>query len=115
MSANDAKWARLWAEAHDAGMSAGEANVPVPIVIAGYAPIDDGLCGFAWITVRPGTTSFARWLAKHKKASRGYYGGMELWVHQFDQSYEKKLAYAQAFAETLVMSGVKATHGGRLD
>ena len=84
-------------------------------IIKAYPPVMGGVCGFSWITVRPGTSSFARWLAKNKRASRGYYGGIELWIREFGQSMEKKLAYSEAFSQVLRDAGIKAYAGSRMD
>ncbi len=118
----------LYALAHAAGMAAAERMNPTPIVVAEHAsPLDDsspikrayyipgGVCGFAWIVVKPGTCSLARWLAKTGKAKRGYYGGMQIWVSDFGQSMEKKEAYATAFANALSINGVKAYADSRMD
>jgi hypothetical protein len=120
----------LFHSAHKAGMEAGNAAVPTPMcvvehanafddnspVVRAYAPIAEGVCGFAWISVRPGNSAFARWL---KRSGNGrtdsYYGGVSVWVSQFGQSYERKRAYARAFAEVLTAEGVKAYASGRLD
>ena len=44
-----------------------------------------------------------------------YYGGWTIWVGDFGQSYERKMAYAGAFAEVLQKHGIKAYANGRLD
>ena len=118
----------LYEEAHSAGMSAGGSHVPQPMVVEQHEnPIDDnspvekrwyvpeGLCGFAWINVRPGTCAFARWAVREKLARKAYGGGIEFWVSEFNQSVEKKEKYARAFAEVLRKHGVTAYPGSRLD
>jgi hypothetical protein len=122
------EWAALYDKAHAAGMEAGEGHNPAPMVVTQRADVLDdtsavknawfvpeGVCGFAWVTVTPGTCSFAKWLAKNHDARKGYYGGMELWVGYFNQSYERKMAYAEAFASVVSEAGVKCYAGGRLD
>lgn len=121
-------WQALYDKAHAAGMAAGESNTPTPMVVAQHAnPLDDkspvekayfvseGACGFAWITVHPGNCSFAVWLRKQGLARKAYHGGMEIWVHQFNQSISRKEAYADAFAKVLTEAGIKAYSGSRLD
>ena len=119
----------LFNKAHAAGMAAGEAARPVPMhvvqrehpfddsspIVKRYAPVMDGVCGFGYVKVRPGNSSFARWLVKNKRAFKAYYGGIEFSVHQFNQSYERKVAYAAAFAEILCEAGVQAYGYGRVD
>lgn len=108
----------LYAAAKAAGSAAGAAAAPRPMTVASgekswYVP--EGVCGFAWVTVRPATTPFARWLKKMGYARPAYGGGLCLWVSEFNQSYERKLAAATAMAEVLRAEGVSAYADGRLD
>lgn len=108
----------LYARAHAAGQAAVEEITPTPMVVTdGHRQwhIADGMCGFAWITVRPGNSPFANWLKKNGHARPAYGGGVQIWVSDYNQSIERKYAYAQAFAEVLVKAGVKAYAGSRLD
>lgn len=84
--------------------------------------VADGVCGFAWVDVYPehkGTTRLGkderRALEangfKKKFEGKGYY----MWVSDYNQSMQKKEAYARAFAEVLRENGVKAYSGSRLD
>lgn len=110
-------WASvLYAQAHEAGMAAGKAHQPVPMIVSEhanplndnspvvkvYAPVMGGVCGFAWIKIRPARGAFVNWL-KVKKIGRvdSYSGGYSISVHQFGQSMECKEAYAGAFAQVL--------------
>ena len=88
-------------------------------------------CGFAWVTIRPATHSFVRWLQKEAKAmggqsnsvarttygSRGYYGGWQLWNPSGwgGQWMPAKIAGAAAFARVLNENGVPASVESRLD
>jgi hypothetical protein len=111
--------AQLFAAAHAAGMAAGNAAVPTPMTVVDtisghvYLPVAAGVCGFAWINV-PGNSAFGRY-AKKRGYSKGYPSGINIWVREFGQSYERKMAYAQAFAAVLKEAGVKAYASGRLD
>ena len=119
----------LYQQAHLSGMVAGKASIPTPMIVQQHKNqlddsssvteswyVGDGVCGFAWIQVKPGTCSFARWLVKEGKGKRdSYYGGISIWVREFNQSYERKMAYAQAFANMLVTAGIRASSNGRLD
>lgn len=121
--------AQLFDLADLAGRDAAEAAVPTPMIVVQRAnPLDDnspivkqyepvmgGVCGFAWVVVRPGTSAFARWIKANKGARKHYYGGMELWVSRYGQSMERKEAYAQAFAKVLRDHGVDAYAGSRMD
>lgn len=118
----------IYSEADAAGRKAAEAVVPVPMyvvqradplndnspVVKAYPPVMDGVCGFAWVTVRPGNSGFAKYL-KAKGAHKGYYGGVELWVSGYNQSMTRKEAYAYAFADVCQKYGIKAYAGSRMD
>lgn len=125
----------LWDRAQKAGREAAESAVPSPMVVyeadglsdrpkpggdAWY--VSEGVCGFAWILVRPGNSSFAHWLKKQGLATKAYYGGVSHWIGQYGQSYERKMAHAQAAAQVLReglegmgMGNVKVYGQGRLD
>lgn len=111
---------KLWKRAHAAGIAAGVAARPVPMTVlqdgAPLETIDDGACGFAWVTVHPGNCSFARWAAITHGATKAYTGGMQVkWVSEFGQSEARKHAYAVAFAQVLRDAGITAYAGSRLD
>ena len=109
--------------------AAGKAFTPTPMtVVEPSNPLDDaspprqtwhvpeGVCGFAWVNVSPGNSSFARWLSKNGLAGKSYYGGVDIWISAFGQSYERKMAAAEAMAEELRSSlNIKAYASGRLD
>lgn len=126
----------LYNKAHAAGLKAGQDAVPNPMIVGsprnpmgslmggddgGLDPnkdmwyVSEGVCGFAWVTVRPGNSSFARRLASLGIGHKAYYGGWEIWVGEFGQSMARKEAYAQAFAEVLREAGVQAFAGSRMD
>ena len=84
--------------------------------------VEDGVCGFAWVDIYPqhkGTTTLGKMERKvyeacgFKKAfeSKKYYK----WISDYNQSMQKKEAYARAFAEVLRANGLKAYSGSRLD
>ena len=109
----------IYADAWMAGVEAATAHKPRPMIISDgtgrvvdYVP--DGMCGFAWVRV-PGNTSFGKWLAKHKGARPGYPKGLEVWIGDYEQSYERKAAHARAMAAYLVAHGIEAWAGYRLD
>jgi len=91
---------------------------PSPMRVVGMGTdyiVNDGVCGFAWINIKPGTSRFARYLKEKGIARKAYEGGINIWVHQFGQSYEKKMSYARAFASVLQREGIRAYASGRLD
>jgi len=109
---------RLTVEAHCAGIKAGEEAFPTPMVVVGGGQryvVDEGACGFAWISVHPGNCSFAIWAKKNLGYTKAYGGGVQRWVHEFNQSITRKEAYARAYAEVLQDAGIKAYMGSRLD
>ena len=117
--------------AEAAGDAAAQACRPRPIIIG--SPKDgifgneidyskttyyesDGLCGFAWINIKPGTSAFARHLRASGRARADYYyGGVTVWVSGYNQSVERKEAYARAYAKVLSDAGITATSDSRLD
>lgn len=116
-------WQAVYDRAHQAGMQAGANAIPVPMVVQDDSSkvvkqwhVPDGVCGFAWVVVKPGTHSFARWAAKNLDAKKDYYGGVTVkWVGEFNQSLERKEAYARAFCQVLNEAGVPASTRSRMD
>jgi len=115
--------------ADEAGKAAAEALRPVPMVV-GQAKslfsneidpakptyfVPDGVCGFAWIWFR-GNTGWGRWARKAGLARSSYPSGLQISVHDYNQSMQKKEAYAQAYASVLRGYGVEeAFAASRLD
>jgi hypothetical protein len=122
----DSNYHTLYNKADEAGRAAAVDCVPVPMTVCegslfSNVPgrvievVNDGACGFAWVIVRPGNSSFALWLKKNKGASKSYYGGMEVWIRGYGQSMTRKEAYASAFAQVLREAGINAHAGSRMD
>ena len=119
----------IYREAMTAGILAGNAHNPTPMVVQQHAsPLNDnspvvqqwqvsgGVCGFAWVNIRPATCQFARWLKKTGKVTRkSYYGGYDLWCSEFGQSMERKEKWAGAVAKVLNDHGIKAYSMSRMD
>ena len=114
--------------AHAAGMQAGQTVGVTPMVVQQHANmandnspvvqqwvVDEGVCGFAWVVIRPATSSFARWLKKNNLGDKHYYGGIAVWVREFGQSMTRKEAYAQEFATVLRSRGFDAHAESRMD
>jgi hypothetical protein len=120
----------LYERAHQAGINAA-ISVKVQPMIVGQTKslfsnsidetkpthfIEDGVCGFAEIIVKPGNSRFANWLKKNDIGSKRYYGGgISVWVSDFGQSYQRKIAYARAFVDVLQNENINAWAFGRLD
>lgn len=120
----------LYDKAHAAGMAAGAACSPAPMVVGHAASlfgdgidynkptyyVPDGPCGFAWVTVKPGNGRLANWLKKMGLARKAYGGGVSVWVSEFGQSMARKEAYASAFAKVLRAAGFSRVYAeSRMD
>ena len=123
MKSNMKTPSEIYSEAHSAGMAAGHGCTPTPMVVGtpttplgddiDYSKktyyVADGLCGFAWINIKPARGKFVTWL---KKADNG---GYTIWVSEFGQSVTRKENYARAFAKVLGDNGITAYNMSRLD
>lgn len=115
--------------ARQAGMNAGANHNPTPVVFGTAKNIlsneidytqptyyeEEGLCGFAWVKISPARGKFVNYLKKLGIGRRSYQGGYDIWISEFGQSYERKSAYADAFAKVLNENGIKAYAMSRLD
>jgi hypothetical protein len=130
MASQDRKWQELWDAADAKGRAAADEVVPVPMVVGTPTTplgndidfsqrtyfVSEGVCGFAWVKVRPGTSSFARWLVRTGKSrGKAYHGGVDIWIGDFGQSMQRKEAYARAMAQVFTEAGIKAYAQSRLD
>lgn len=118
----------IFDDAYLAGRNAANSTVPTPMIVEQHAhPLDDsspviyrevvnqGPCGFAWVRVKPGNSSFARWAVKEGLARSSSEGGVVFWIGEHGQSYELKSAHAGAMSKRLRDIGIDAMPGSRLD
>ena len=77
--------------------------------------INDGVCGFASVTVKPANCKFAKFLVANGLGRKSFNGGVSMSVRDFNQSLTKKEAYAYAFASVLNEYGIKAYVESRMD
>lgn len=131
---------RIIEEAREAGRNAGNGHTPQEMVVEQHSnPLNDGspvvkswrvpegVCGFAWVRVKGKGRGleFIRALKKVGLAgdinsyavftkSSGE-SGYVYWVHDHNQSYERKMKNAEAFAEVLREYDINAYASGRLD
>jgi hypothetical protein len=115
-------YAKALVLADKAGMKAADECSVTMLTIRGYDPFP--VCGFAWVHFKPATTPFVCWLKQRGHARKAHaVGGALMGVSKFGQSYDKKLAYARAYADVIqqemVLSGVEPTlnvyAAGKLD
>lgn len=117
----DTRFQRIWKEAVNAGLAAGTDVTPRPMVVSNPGTgqqwrVAGGVCGFAWIHVYNGNSPFVRWLKKMGHASKRMgQPGFEIWVSQFGQSMERKMAYADAMAAIFCSHDIQAYSGSRID
>jgi len=111
----------LYSQADQAGKAAVESMQVRPMVVSDPDTnqrwyVEDGVCGFAWIKIRPAKGEFVKWLKQNKIGrTDSFEGGYMIWVHAYNQSMEKKHAYAKAFAKVLEQNGLKAYAFSRMD
>lgn len=125
--------ALIFAAASKAARAAVEACTPQPMIVGesvglfsdriDYSKptyvVADGLCGFAWVRIRPARGAFVTWCKANNIGHNGYGGGWEIASWAFSgsnsQSYEKAMAAANAAAGVLKSFGITAYVDGRLD
>lgn len=117
--------AKVYEEAHTAGLEAMAATTPTPMVVSDdpnymktrntyYVP--QGMCGFAWIEGIRANSSIGKWLVANGKGRRSEFSpGVTVWVREGGQSYELKSAYAAAFEGVLKSYEIRCFAGSRLD
>jgi len=118
----------IYQAAQQAGYEAVQATTIAPMIVQQRAnPLDDssrlqreyyvndGVCGFASVIVKPANCKFAKFLKEHGLGRKHYYGGMSMSVRDFNQSLQKKEAYATAFAKVLNDNGITAYTESRMD
>ena len=117
-------------EAVAAGIAAGNAHRPTPMVVGSPSTlfgndvdpnqptyyVDSGVCGFSWVSIRPARGKFVSFLKKAGVGRRDEYaGGYRIPCFEFGQSLEKKERYTRAYAEVLNNHGIKAYADSRMD
>jgi hypothetical protein len=120
---------RLFANARSAGFAAGNAFSPTPMLVGSSTTflgtdidptkrtyiVPDGVCGFAWVLINPANSSIAIHAKKQGIGSKAYGGGLSIWIHDHNQSMERKMAHADAFAGVLRDAGIEAYAQSRMD
>lgn len=128
-TATDAQMEQILQEAIQAGREAAKAAQVVPMVVGeaiGLSnqinynkPVEyvaDGVCGFAWVTVKPANSRFAKFMVKRGIAKKsGYEPGVYVWISDYNQSMQRKSAHARAMAKVLTDYGINAYSQSRMD
>lgn len=112
--------AKIINDAHEAGRKAVEALDVRPMTVSDGKQswfVFDGVCGFAWVTVKPANSKMAKYMKDVIRIARKsiYEPGVMYWISDYNQSMQKKEAYAYAFAKVLQDNGIKAYAGSRMD
>jgi hypothetical protein len=124
-----ADFQQIYDEAHAAGMAAGQAAVPAPMIVGSPSSpfgndvdprqkmyyVADGVCGFAWVHLPDARDPFAKFVKNKGIGHKSYKKGYDIWVGQFNQSMQRKEAYASAFAGVLKQHGIEAYMQSRMD
>ena len=118
----------IYQQAHYAGNVAVEMATVTPMVVQQRANplndnselvreyfVSDGVCGFASVNVKPANSKFAKFLVANGLGRKSFNGGVSMSVRDFNQSLQKKEAYAYAFARVLNEYGIKAYVDSRMD
>jgi len=125
----DAQFQELYDRANQAGIDAVQKATVIPMEVVQHAnPLDDsspvvrswhvpdGVCGFAWVIVKPGNSPFANWLKKNNLARPDTYnGGVNIWISAYNQSAQRKETHAHAMARVFSEAGIRCYAGSRLD
>lgn len=120
----------VYNKAHHAGMNACKRVKPTPMIVGTPKTIfgsqidytkpvhyvDSGICGFAWVEIKPARGNFVKWLKEHNHGYLSSYGrGYCISALTGYQSIERNEAYARAFADVLVEHGISCRVNSRLD
>ena len=120
----------IYSQAHSEGMRAGQGCTPTPMVVGQPTTplgndidydketyyVSDGVCGFAWVNIKPNRGAFVKYLKENDIGRKdNYYGGYTVWVREFGQSMARKENYARAFTKVLSDNGITAYNMSRMD
>lgn len=120
----------IYREAYSAGLKAGNEVKVTPMVVGTETTpfsnvidetkptyfVEGGVCGFAWVKIRPARGKFVQFLKdKGLGYQNSYSGGYELSCREFGQSLTRKEAFVQAFAKVLREYGIDAYGESRID
>jgi hypothetical protein len=118
----------IFYSAHNAGNAAVTQTAVTPMIVSQQANplndnsetinqwvVNDGVCGFASVIIKPANSKFAKFLVANSLARKAYSGGVSMSIRDFNQSLTKKEAYAEGFAKVLRDNGINAWVDSRMD
>lgn len=134
-SRSDSELSRIWKEAWKAGDDAGKGASVTPMVVyeAGLFDdkplpggqswfVDDGVCGFAWVDIRPASHAgrsdcdLVKWMRSRDIGHYSeYHKSWQYSINEFNQSMQRKEAAARAIADVLTKYGYRAYDNSRMD
>lgn len=77
---------------------------------------NEGLCGFAWVTIRPARGEFVKYLKSRGIGHKNYSGsGWTINTTTLEQSFERNEAWANTFCAILEKYNIHSTVTTRLD
>ena len=109
-------------EAFAAAREAAETAIPHPMIVgqatglfgSGMVPgteeyVSEGLCGFAWVNIKPARGPLIKYCKQNKIGHPGTYGGWSISMGSvtMSQSIERKECAADAFVKVLQKYGVE--------
>lgn len=110
---------KAWEECTPNGVTFGQAKglTGNEIVPGTESYCSEGLCGFAWIIVKPARGPFIKYCKENNIGSKHCYPGWYIPARgPWDsQSVERKEAYATAFAGVLRENNIYCSNSSRLD
>lgn len=110
---------QIFNEARIAATVAFRDAVPTPVIFGQAADlfstrmvpgteeyVADGVCGFAWITIKPARGEFVKFLKNAKIGDKGVYGGYRISAYEVgcpgsSQSMDRKYAACMAFVAVI--------------
>lgn len=113
-------WQDIFNEAQQAAEKAFDECKPIPMVI-GQAKdlfsneivpgteefVADGVCGFAWVNIKPARGPFVKFLKQNNLGRNGVYGGWTISMYDisrragYSQSMQRKEAACRAFVQVI--------------
>jgi hypothetical protein len=86
-----------------------------PMKIGGYPVEMEGLCGWANVRIPDARRGFGRWVVRSGAGHRHHRSGAAIYASHDSQSFDRAVAYANAFAAVLKLNGLECEVESRLD